>query len=348
MTSEAREKAYEGGQPVMLFRFTRGNVSWRYTSSDRPETHNGDIYLPAAIERGRVRQGIEEAQLAVTVTLPSTLPVADNWRPYPPSEAVVLTIFIRHVNETDALADWVGRVVAPKFSGATLELTGEPTATGSRREGASRIWQRACDVPLYSQGPGMCNLQADAVPVPAVLSAVDDVTLTAPGFAGAPRSLAGGVLEWVDVAEETQQRAIVTHDGDTITVDTGSVDFVPELAVTAIANALWREATVGTVDGLLVTADAFGNFPSGRLAGGYVEWERASDGLIEYRSINAHTGNQVQLYYGALDMAPGLILRAYPGCAHTWSDCGHFENRPNYGGALWMPTKTPFDGNPVW
>lgn len=347
MTSEARERSWDQGEPVMFFRFARRTVVWCYTSSDREEVLGGDTYTPAAIERGRIRQGGERNKLSVTVTLPSTLPVADNWRPYPPSDPIVLTIFVRHAGETDAIAEWVGRVVGPKFDGPTLSLTGEPTTTTSRREGNLRVWQRGCGLVLYSQGEGMCNLATESIPVAAVLSAAEGVSVSAPQFAAVPRSLAGGRLEWRDVADELQQIAIVAHAGESITLADASADLVVGLAVTAHAPALWMEATVEAVDGLTVTAPEFAALPNGRLAGGYVQWTRA-DGLVEYRSINRHADNTVDLYYGAVDLVAGLVLRAYPGCAHTWADCGAYGNRANYGGDLWMPTKSPFDGSPVW
>lgn len=272
MTSEARERSWSEGAPIALFRFTRGNVSWFYTSSDREETHNGDTYTPAAISRGPIRQGSERAKLSITVTLPATLPVASNWRPYPSCDPVALTIFVRHVGETQALAEWVGRTVSSKFDGAILTLTCEPSATSNRRGGALRVWQRSCGLVLYGQGTGMCNVDRSAHALP---------------------------------------------------------------------------ATVNTVSGLTVTAAAFSNLPGGRLAGGYIEWQRA-DGLVEFRTIRSHIDDSVLLDYGAADLAPGLAVTAYPGCAHNWSDCGYFDNQANYGGDLWMPGENPFDGNPVW
>jgi hypothetical protein len=255
-----------------LFRFTRGTRSWFYSSSDRTELHNGDTYEPAPISYGSIKQGSERAKLKVKIELPATLPVAANWRPYPPSDAVVLTIFNRHVGETDALVEWMGRVVGPEFDGPLLELTGEPSTTSNRRKGNVRTWQRGCGLVLYGAGNGMCNVDKAAHAVAASLTAVT---------------------------------------------------------------------------GLSLTAAAFGALPAGRLAGGFVEWERA-DGLVEFRTIKGHVGSTVTLDYGGLDLAPGLAVTAYPGCAHNWADCGYYSNQPNYGGDLWMPIKGPYDGNPVW
>lgn len=348
MTSEARERSWDAGKPIALFRFTRGNVSWFYTSSDRPEIHNGDTYEPAPIWRTAIKQGSERAKLSIKVTLPSTLPVASNWRPYPPSDPVVLTIFCRHVGETDALAEWIGRVVAPNFNGATLELTGEPSSTGNRRAGNLGAWQRGCGLVLYSQGLGMCNLNPEIVSLSAELAVVDGANLTAPEFAIASRSLVGGQMEWFGEGEELHQIAITGHVGSVITVASGSAEFVPALAVTAYTRPLYMVATLTSIAGLTLTAAEFATLAGGRLAGGFIKWTRASDGLIEFRSIKSHAGDSITLDFGSQDLGIDVQVLAYPGCAHTWAYCGYHQNQPNYGGDLWMPVKTPFDGNPVW
>ncbi|WP_275629802.1 phage BR0599 family protein [Pseudomonas sp. 273] len=343
MTSEAREASWDQGQPVHFFRFTRENIHWFYTSSEYFETLNGDTYTPAAIARSAIRQGTERAKNSIKVTLPSNLPVANNWRPYTPNQTIALTIFVRHVGEADAMAEWVGRVVSPSFDGAVLTLTCEPSQTRGRRQGIQRFWQRPCGLELYSQGLGKCNLNPAAIPVAATLTGADGVTLTAAEFAAAPRSLAGGRLEWNDGT--AHQVAITGHDGSSITVATA-----PGLAVgasvTAFTSSLSKPATLTVVSGLTLTADAFGEYFSGRLAGGYIEWLRA-DGLMEFRTIRRHVGNTIDIDYGAEDLAVGLVVTVYPGCAHTWADCSYYENEPNFGGDLWIRTQNPFSGNPV-
>lgn len=329
---------------VHFFRFTRESKHWFYCSSDYIETLNGDTYENTAIARSAIRQGRERAKNSIKVTLPSDLPVAANWRPYPSNQAIALTIFVRKAGEATAKAQWIGRVVSPSFDGAVLTLTCEPSQTRARKQGVPTVWQRPCGLVHYSQGLGKCNVNPAAVPVPAVLSSAAGVNLGAAAFAGSPRTLAGGVLKWM-VGSIEQQSAILTHAGDAITVATD-----PSLAagasVTAYTAPLTKLATLTAVSGLTLTAAAFGAFPSGRLAGGFIEWLRL-DGLMEYRSVRTHAGNTIVIDYGAADLAVGLVVTAYPGCAHTWADCVYYENEPNYGGDLWIRTQNPFSGNPV-
>ena len=106
-------------------------------------------------------------------------------------------------------------------------------------------------------------------------------------------------------------------------------------------------ATLTSVAGASIQADAFAAVPSGRLAGGFVEWTRA-DGEPEKRSIMAHSGNLVILEYGAEDLAEDLELEAFPGCRHNFADCrDFFNNEVHYGGAVYAPDRSAFDGNPI-
>lgn len=269
MTSETRELSANDGQPIALFDFVRGTQHWRYTTADRNQAHLGQTFTPLPIGATEIQIGTERRKLTRTVTLPASASVAGNWRPYPSSEVIALSVFLKHYGETDAFLDWIGRVMSPKFTNAgTLELTCEPSTTTARRIGLRRCWQIGCGLALYA-----CGVDRNDHALP---------------------------------------------------------------------------ATVANASGLTVDAAAFASLPDGRLAGGYLEWVRP-DGNIERRSISQHAGSAVTVAYGSHDLATGLQLTAYPGCAHTWADCsGYYSNGPNYGGDLNMPQRSPFDGNPVW
>lgn len=107
-------------------------------------------------------------------------------------------------------------------------------------------------------------------------------------------------------------------------------------------------ATLLTVSGAVMTATEFGTLPSGRLAGGYIEFE-ADDGSTVRSSISTHSGTQISVYYPSLDLVVGKAVTAYPGCKHTIQDCDEFfNNSVNYGGDANSPETSPFDGNPVF
>lgn len=274
------------GRKRELYRFARGAVVHLFTSADRDITIGADTYVSA---RGISRTEISETgrsakanQVTITVPyrmdpaatdLPVTQPLGNWFNPYPPGERALVTIMSTHIGDPDQQVntEWIGRVLGPKFSDTTLELTCDPSYRNPRTSGRQPRIGRTCDVPVYSQGIGMCNLDKAVHEVPATLSGVSGLALTAAAFSGAPRNLGGGFVEWVRL-----------------------------------------------------------------------------DGLTERRTIWSHAGDTIVVNYGATDLAPGLVLSAYPGCAHNREACIDYDNLPNYPGYANLPTSDPLPRSQAW
>jgi hypothetical protein len=106
-------------------------------------------------------------------------------------------------------------------------------------------------------------------------------------------------------------------------------------------------ATLLSVEGLKLTADAFAGHENGRLEGGYIEYARA-DGLIERRTIMSHSASTITINYGGAEIIAELQVTAYPGCAHTTDDCNdYYNNIDNFGGHKDMVVENPMDGHRV-
>lgn len=267
------ERSRNLGRPIGLLVLARGNIVERYTDADRLITRGGDDYLPlAGLARSDIRDSSQRLKNMLTITLPVNAPVAPWWRPYPPSGRVGVVWLATHSGDTEVNIEWIGRVVAPRFTDTLLQLNCEPSSGNSRSQALSMKWQRTCPLVLYSQGLGMCNVDKSLHATPATLS-----------------SVAGAVIQ----------------------------------------------------------SAAFGALASGILAGGYVEYVRP-DGEAEFRTVMAHTGSTVVLNYGSAALAAGLEVIGYRGCRHNFQACrDDFDNGPNYGGTVYSPIKTPFDGNPT-
>lgn len=82
--------------------------------------------------------------------------------------------------------------------------------------------------------------------------------------------------------------------------------------------------------------------------GGIIEWQ-PSPGTYERRLIEHVIGSQV-FPYGQMDgYTPGMAVTLYPGCKRTSSWCNDFfSNLSNYGGFPFMPTRSPFNGDPIF
>ena len=105
---------------------------------------------------------------------------------------------------------------------------------------------------------------------------------------------------------------------------------------------------VTSMTGVSITASAIGTLGDGYLAGGYLAFPSLY-GTTERRAIEGHTGSTIQMLGTTDGIAVGDWITVYPGCDRTTATCqSKFDNLPNYGGFPHLPTKSPFDGDPVF
>lgn len=235
---EFRELSRFLGRPVQLYVFARQSVTWRYTSADRDVTVGGHTYTAApGITRSEIRETAERAKNKVTikfpfltdpdaVQLPATQALGLNWHPYPPSDPVSVTCLSYHADDPDAevIVDWSGRVLQPKITGTMMELVCTPSraARGAWVGGARRV-QRSCDVPVYSQGLGMCNLNPDDWEVEVNVSNVDGLTITGDELERDDGiKWDGGFVQWERDDGIVETRTIRASSGLSITLDYGA------------------------------------------------------------------------------------------------------------------------------
>lgn len=103
-------------------------------------------------------------------------------------------------------------------------------------------------------------------------------------------------------------------------------------------------ATATAINGLVVSAAEFAD-SAFSLAGGTFSWTR-SDGIVEERPIMAHAlgSTDITLLYGGQDLAIGVAVTGLPNCPGTWAACTAFSNTINYGGSVYEPVQSPYDG----
>ena len=109
----------------------------------------------------------------------------------------------------------------------------------------------------------------------------------------------------------------------------------------------WRvDGIVSALDGASIQVAAAAGRSNGAYTGGFVEWER--DGVMERRSILAHSGPQLALFGGTGGFTVGAAVGLYPGCQQTTTACKIFGNLVNFGGIPHMPGVSPFDGRNIF
>ncbi len=106
--------------------------------------------------------------------------------------------------------------------------------------------------------------------------------------------------------------------------------------------------TVATLNSSAITADALASLADGRFNGGFIEWD-FQPAMRARRAITSHAGTFAALLGGTYGMSVGTPFIAYPGCPRNPAGCNDlYNNLPNYGGFHHMPSKSPFDGDPVF
>lgn len=254
------------GRPVRLFQFTRQSKVWRFAQADRDLVIGGNTWLAAQIERDEIRQTVERAKDKLTIRLaylpdpdapadlvPSTQPLGDIWRPYIPSDQITVICLEAHYGDTDPpKVEWMGEVAQPAFTDTQLELTCVPGRAIAEAVNQGPKWQRGCWKVPYSQGSRGCGMDPADFEVPATLTEVDGLTLTAAEFASAPLSLLQGELRWTRSNGLIERRTIVSHTlgSDTVRLLYGGEELAAALAVVALPSCeqTWAACEVRFVD----------------------------------------------------------------------------------------------------
>lgn len=105
---------------------------------------------------------------------------------------------------------------------------------------------------------------------------------------------------------------------------------------------------VDSVDPVNIVSDAFATLADGRFLGGFIEWD-FQPAMGARRAISAHVGTVAALLGGTYGIEVGMTFAAYPGCPRNAESCDtFFNNLPNYGGFRHLPSKSPFNGDPVF
>lgn len=92
---------------------------------------------------------------------------------------------------------------------------------------------------------------------------------------------------------------------------------------------------------------------NGYLDNGFIEWNHPLRG-IEVIAVDTHSFSgtndihTLNLLSDPGELFPGASGKAYRGCSFTPASCQSFNNYENYGGIPDLPSKSPFDGNPVF
>ena len=181
MTYDTSEASRAAGEPVELYRFAMGGLTWRYTSSDQAVTFNGERYAPETVAREALEFGSDRAASALTVRIPRENPVAQLFVAGTPAQPVTLTVYRYHRSApTDVVGLPPGEVADWDYddpSGLAKLVCHSVAQLLERRVPALGV-HRQCAWSLY--GEAGCQASRAAHTVAAVVASVSglDVVLT--------------------------------------------------------------------------------------------------------------------------------------------------------------------------
>jgi uncharacterized phage protein (TIGR02218 family) len=208
MTYDSREISLQDGAPVELYEFTRGSLTYRFTSADADFSLLGQTYTSETLQRGQIETSAERARNAITITCRREFLIADLFRVSPPTDVIGVVIKRTHRADADVAVIWTGRLLNCSFEGAQARLQCEPASSSLRRPGLRRLYQRQCPHVLYSTA---CGVNRAAHSTTTTVTAISGLALSVASLAAKPYG--GGFVEWQVASGVIERRFIESFSG---------------------------------------------------------------------------------------------------------------------------------------
>lgn len=265
MSYEALELSIHGGAPVECYAWDSvGGTIIRDTSADEPITLSGvgaGVYQTTYIERGPLRESVEDDSGSVEVKVHPSHPAAAAFVGYPPAVPIELTIYRKHRDDAEVIVMPVGRVARCTFDrsdkgGMVATLLVVPGGPRFVRNLPLLSYQSPCNWVLY--GPG-CRLDKEDFRISGTAAFVAGVHISATAFASRPDGwFRSG---WAETAAG-ERRAIVAHVADALTLVAPFDDLDVGDAIHAYAGCDRTETTCATHFNNLVNHLGFPDIPT--------------------------------------------------------------------------------------
>ena len=139
MTFSAFQLSRERASPVLTMEFTYGaggSLSVRYTSNEKDQVINGDLFVALAMEHDSISARSSEGTNEFAIIVPSDTEIANLFKNYPPPNPVSVVIRHGHRGDPDEQYNvvWAGRILSASFKeDGTCELSCEHTGSALRR-----------------------------------------------------------------------------------------------------------------------------------------------------------------------------------------------------------------------
>lgn len=257
MTFNAREISLNSGNPIELYRFSYGGVTFLYTSSDAAFTLSSETYTPEPLIRSNLGAGGgEDTEGAVTVRMPRSNPAAAPFVAYTAEPPMGLQIIRLHRDDGEPRVRFVGSVASALFQGAEAVLTCLPESQDYRRRLPRNTYQPQCN---WQLGSSQCGVDLALFSVVGIVTVISADTIVSTAFATKPDGyFNNGFVQRVT----GERRWIVGHVGATLTLLSPFIGLAVNEPVTAFSGCDRTEADCATKFSNLANHFGFARVPS--------------------------------------------------------------------------------------
>lgn len=184
MTYLASESSTYGGQPIELYRFTRGLRVWTYTTADTKITFNGEEYIPSTMRRGDLPINEEKNTSTLDLFLDPTIELVTDFIAGATPTPTGLILMRRHRDEASATEQavlFVGQVGLVEFSEGEVHFTCVPIQQSVQRRVPRWLYQTQCNHMLYDVN---CGINPALYTFAGHITAISGLDVTVPEAAG--------------------------------------------------------------------------------------------------------------------------------------------------------------------
>lgn len=231
MTWDNQERSIDQSNPVELYRFEGQLGVYTFTSSDYDYIDGGTTYRAVSITRTEIMIGTIEDENKLTITLPISEQIVEDYLMDVAPTTLNVTIYRVHPDTGLKETIFTGEVASGGMANNTATFTVPSIFTMyMASEFPNLYYQAQCNHPLYSNGCGL--LRADYSLTGTVESVTSRHVISVLAAADRP----SGWFTAGEIHTSTERRLIVSHDAGVLKVNFPFRSISPGDAITLYAG----------------------------------------------------------------------------------------------------------------
>lgn len=242
------------GRTVYLYVFRAGSTVWRYTSTSRDYTFDGNVYTAVSIRHGDFEVSQDELKSDLQIIVARTVDIVALFSGFPPEHMIPVVVYRTHKGCDEAIVEWRGWVAYCKVVDDEATLSCQSNDIVMSQSGLVRF-SRICRHALYSKWCG-----AVAADYRLRLVGVTNPTATTLTHAGLASQADGWWTGGYAELDTGERRMIVAHSGTTVTINYAFSNALDQSA--GIAFYPGCDLTIETCDAKFGRRAAYGGQPS--------------------------------------------------------------------------------------